>query len=154
MIREISEVTFKVNHKNIEEIVVQKEDVEMKIVEEKIKENEVEVLQIHEDEIPFRDNVAQVEEVTEGTVEGLKISAFAALVGIHRNIVDNWFKFYEEKGVHYVNRNEKGQKIYFDQDLEILQYIISKRNDKVSHEEIAKELQKMINLRKLQKEVA
>lgn len=60
-----------------------------------------------------------------------QIADFAKLIpGASRNTVDNWFKNLEENKIHFVNRNEFGEKIYDELDLEIAKYIKIKRDGK------------------------
>lgn len=76
-----------------------------------------------------------------------KISDFAKEVGKHQNTIDGWFKQLEEKHLHYVNRNEYGEKIYDQLDLEIALFIRQKRSERWSHDGIFAELPNQFDLR-------
>jgi DNA-binding transcriptional MerR regulator len=76
-----------------------------------------------------------------------KISDFAKEVGKHQNTIDGWFKQLEEKYLHYVNRNEYGEKIYDELDLEIALFIRQKRGDRWSLDGIFAELPNRFDLR-------
>lgn len=76
-----------------------------------------------------------------------RISDFAKQVGKHTNTVDGWFKTLEEKGIHFVNRTENGEKIYDQTDLKIALYTKEKRDNKWSLDAIFDDLHNYFELR-------
>jgi DNA-binding transcriptional MerR regulator len=76
-----------------------------------------------------------------------RISDFAKQVGKHTNTVDGWFKTLEEKGIHFVNRTENGEKIYDEADLDIALYIKEKRDSKWSLDAIFDDLHNHFEVR-------
>lgn len=62
-------------------------------------------------------------------MEFVQRSKFAKKVGMHANTIDSWFKEMESKGVHFVNMNERKEKVYDELDLEIALFIKEKRKD-------------------------
>ncbi|MDF2651895.1 MAG: hypothetical protein K0Q73_7700 [Paenibacillus sp.] len=66
-----------------------------------------------------------------------QINAFSREIDIHFTTVHNWFNLLEDKRVHYVSRATDGKKVYDELDLQIAEYIKSKRNEKWTLESIA-----------------
>lgn len=68
-----------------------------------------------------------------------KITEFSKELEKPLNTVDSWFKQLEENRVHYVSR-KSNERVFDDLDLQIGQYIKSKRNEKWALEAIFNQL--------------
>lgn len=69
-------------------------------------------------------------------VQYWQISEFASLLGFTPATIYNWFNNLEEKGIHYTNRDPKGQKIFSNMDYKIAEFIKIARDKKISLEAI------------------
>lgn len=81
-----------------------------------------------------------------------KISDFAKKLGKHNNTIDGWFRDLEiERRLHYVSRIN-GEKVYDGWDLEIVEFIIDRRDNKWSLDAIYDDLPNHFELRPLPKD--
>lgn len=65
---------------------------------------------------------------------------------VHYNTVDKWFKDFENKGIHYIQR-VADKKVYDDLDVDIALFIIEKRSQKWSLDAISNVLSAYIEVR-------